>query len=168
MYSAENPASRPKIRNTPIRSWLPRVVRWRLIASLARVIAVEKPMQYSVPWTSLSIVFGIATSGTSAFTRTCEYDSVSSPPIVMSTSMPRAERWSRTSGVRSKRSSPVANRARSASVSQGGSPADRIRRGFVREVCRIVPPVRSMARVLVRSSGPEVGRIEVRARAGRG
>ena len=61
VYSAENPASRPKIRKTPIRSWLPSVVRWRLIASLARVIAVEKPMQYSVPWTSLSIVLGIAT-----------------------------------------------------------------------------------------------------------
>ena len=26
----------------------PSVVRWRLIASLARVMAVEKPMQYSV------------------------------------------------------------------------------------------------------------------------
>ena len=64
VYSAENPASRPKIRKTPIRSWLPSVVRCRLMASLARVIAVEKPMQYSVPWTSLSIVFGMATSGT--------------------------------------------------------------------------------------------------------
>ena len=67
VYSAENPASRPKIRKTPIRSWLPSVVRCRLIASLARVIAVEKPMQYSVPWTSLSIVLGMATSGTPAF-----------------------------------------------------------------------------------------------------
>ena len=67
VYSAEKPASRPKIRNTPIRSWLPSVVRWRLIASLARVIAVEKPMQYSVPWTSLSMVFGIAISGTPWF-----------------------------------------------------------------------------------------------------
>ena len=45
----ENPASRPKIRNTPIRSWLPSVVRCRLISSFARVIAVENPMQYSVP-----------------------------------------------------------------------------------------------------------------------
>ena len=72
VYSAENPASRPKIRNTPIRSCEPSVVRWRLIASLARVIAVEKPMQYSVPWTSLSIVFGMATSGTPALARTCE------------------------------------------------------------------------------------------------
>jgi len=31
----------------PIRSCDPRVVRWRLIASLARLMAVEKPMQYS-------------------------------------------------------------------------------------------------------------------------
>ncbi len=82
MYSAEKPASRPKIRNTPIRSCEPSVVRCRLIASLARVIAVEKPMQYSVPWTSLSIVLGMATSGTPSFTSTCEYDRVSSPPIV--------------------------------------------------------------------------------------
>src|SRR5674476_1421839 len=44
------------MRKTPIRSCEPRVVRWRLIASFARVTAVEKPMQYSVPWTSLSIV----------------------------------------------------------------------------------------------------------------
>ena len=60
VYRAVNPASRPKIRNTPIRSWLPSVVRWRLISSFARVIADEKPMQYSVPLTSLSIVLGIA------------------------------------------------------------------------------------------------------------
>jgi hypothetical protein len=32
--------------------------------SLARVMALEKPMQYSVPWTSLSIVLGMAISGT--------------------------------------------------------------------------------------------------------
>ena len=71
-----------------MRSWLPRVVRWRLIASFARVIAVEKPMQYSVPWTSLSIVFGIAIRATPSLTRTCEYDSVSSPPIVTRMSTP--------------------------------------------------------------------------------
>jgi hypothetical protein len=52
------------MRKTPMRSWLPSVVRCRLISSLARVTAVEKPMQYSVPGTSLSIVLGIATSGT--------------------------------------------------------------------------------------------------------
>ena len=46
-----------------MRSWLPNVVRWRLISSLARVTAVEKPMQYSVPHTSLSMVLGMATSG---------------------------------------------------------------------------------------------------------
>jgi hypothetical protein len=101
VYSAENPASRPKIRNTPIRSWLPSVVRWRLIASFARVIAVEKPMQYSVPWTSLSMVFGIASSGTPALTSTREYDSVSSPPIVSRMSTPSASRFASTRGVRS-------------------------------------------------------------------
>ena len=63
VYRAVKPASRPKMRNTPIRSWLPRVVRWRLRTSLARVIAEENPMQYSVPLTSLSIVLGMATRG---------------------------------------------------------------------------------------------------------
>ena len=47
-----------------MRSWLPSVVRCRLMSSLARVTAVEKPTQYSVPCTSLSIVLGMATSGT--------------------------------------------------------------------------------------------------------
>ena len=79
------------MRKTPIRSWLPSVVRCRLIASLARVMAVEKPM-YSVPWTSLSMVLGIAIIGTPAFTSTREYDSVSSPPMVTSTSSPSASR----------------------------------------------------------------------------
>jgi hypothetical protein len=67
-----NPAFRPKIRKTPIRSCEPRVVRWRLIASFARVTAVEKPMQYSVPWTSLSIVLGIAMIWTPASASTFE------------------------------------------------------------------------------------------------
>ena len=84
-----------------MRSWLPSVVRCRLMASLARVIAVENPMQYSVPWTSLSMVLGIAMSGTPALTSTCEYDSVSSPPMVTRTSMPRSVMLSSTCGVRS-------------------------------------------------------------------
>ena len=54
------PASRPKTRKMPIRSWEPTVVRCRSMASMARVIAVEKPMQYSVLRTSLSMVFGMA------------------------------------------------------------------------------------------------------------
>jgi hypothetical protein len=51
VYSAVNPASRPKMRNTPMRSCEPMVVRCRFTASLARATAVEKPMQYSVPRT---------------------------------------------------------------------------------------------------------------------
>ena len=79
---ALKPASRPKMRKTPMRSCEPRVVRCRSMSSFARVIAVEKPMQYSVPWTSLSIVFGTAMSGMPSLTSVSEYDSVSSPPIV--------------------------------------------------------------------------------------
>ena len=41
-------------------------------ATGARVIAVEKPMQYSVPWTSLSIVLGMAMTGTDWSSRTFE------------------------------------------------------------------------------------------------
>ena len=107
-YSAENPASRPKIRNTPIRSCDPSVVRWRLISSRARVIADENPMQYSVPGTSLSIVLGIAISGTPSSASARANESVSSPPIGTRHSIPSASMFRRTSGVRSNRSSPVA------------------------------------------------------------
>ena len=65
-----------------MRSCEPSVVRWRVINSFARVIAVEKPMQYSVPWTSLSIVFGIAITGMPAAESAAEKLSVSSPPMV--------------------------------------------------------------------------------------
>jgi hypothetical protein len=68
--------------NTAMRSWDPTVVRWRAIRSLARVMAVEKPMQYSVPWTSLSIVLGMAMRGTPASWSAWEKLSVSSPPII--------------------------------------------------------------------------------------
>ena len=64
-----------------MRSCDPSVVRWRLIASLARVMAVEKPMQYSVPWTSLSIVLGTAISLTPLSARIWLKLRVSSPPI---------------------------------------------------------------------------------------
>ena len=43
-----------------MRSCEPTVVRCRSMASMARVMAVEKPMQYSVFRTSLSMVFGTA------------------------------------------------------------------------------------------------------------
>src|SRR6476646_11120808 len=153
VYRAENPASRPKMRKTPIRSCEPRVGRWRVIVYLARVTAVEKPMQYSVPCTSLSIVVGIAMRGNPASARTWEYDNVSSPPIEMRTDTPSASRCSRTSGVRSYRSSAVAYLERSASPSHDGRLASGIVRGFVREVWRIVPPVRWLVRLFLRSSG---------------
>ena len=49
--------------------------------SFARVIALEKPMQYSVPWTSLSIVLGIAMSGIPLSWSVWANESVSSPPM---------------------------------------------------------------------------------------
>ena len=64
-----------------MRSCDPSVVRWRLMSSLARVMAVEKPMQYSVPWTSLSMVLGMATSGTPLSGSVWAKLSVSSPPM---------------------------------------------------------------------------------------
>ena len=59
---------------------------------------------------------------------------------------------SRTIGVRSYRSSPTAIDATCLGSSQAGSADRRIFRGFVREVWSHVPPVRSMVRVLTRSS----------------
>ena len=151
MYSAVNPASRPKIRNTPIRSCEPSVVRCRLRTSFARVIADEKPMQYSVPLTSLSIVLGIATSGRPRAWSTDENDSVSSPPMVTRWVRPRCSMVSSTWSVRSKTPSAVSLPASDALSIQAGSAAARILRGFVREEWRIVPPVRSIVRVLLRS-----------------
>ena len=101
VYSAVKPASRPKIRNTPMRSCEPSVVRWRLRTSLARVIADEKPMQYSVPLTSLSIVLGIATRGRPRSYSTDENESVSSPPMVTRFVRPRWSIVSSTWSVRS-------------------------------------------------------------------
>ena len=73
-------------------------MRWRVINSFARVMAVEKPMQYSVPWTSLSMVFGIAITGMPAAESAAEKLSVSSPPIVTRQPMPRRSRFSSTIG----------------------------------------------------------------------
>src|ERR1035437_8561077 len=56
VYRAAYPASRPNTRNRPTRSCEPNVVRCRSMASMARVMAVENPIQYSVFCTSLSIV----------------------------------------------------------------------------------------------------------------
>jgi len=47
----------------------PTVVRWRLMALSARVMAVEKPMQYSVLRTSLSMVLGMAMTLTPSLSR---------------------------------------------------------------------------------------------------
>src|SRR6266540_3416030 len=59
----------------------------------------------------------------------------------------------KTSGVRSYMPWPAARRPRSVASRNAGRRASAIFRGLVREVCRIVPPVRSIARVLTRSSG---------------
>ncbi len=64
-----------------MRSWEPTVVRCRSIAAMARVMAVENPMQYSVLRTSLSIVFGMAITFTPSSWSRAAYESVSSPPI---------------------------------------------------------------------------------------
>jgi hypothetical protein len=58
------------IRKMPIRSCEPAMVRWLSMASVARVIAVENPMQYSVFGTLLSMALGMAITGTpSRFSR---------------------------------------------------------------------------------------------------
>ena len=52
-----------------MRSCDPTVVRCRPIAAVARVMAVENPMQYSVFRTSLSMVLGIAMTFTPSWSR---------------------------------------------------------------------------------------------------
>ena len=108
-------------------------------------------MQYSVPATSLSIVLGIATSGTPSSNRTREKLSVSSPPIVTRTSSPSRSMLSRTTGVRSTTPSLSVIAATSAGSNQAGNPLAFIRLGFVRDVWSQVPPVRSIVRVFDRS-----------------
>ncbi len=53
------------------------------MSSVARATAVENPMQYSVPWTSLSIVLGMAMRFTPFASRVRAKLRVSSPPIGM-------------------------------------------------------------------------------------
>ncbi len=84
-----------------MRSWEPTVVRWRVMDCLARVMAVENPMQYSVPWTSLSMVFGIAITGNPAAESTDAKLSVSSPPMATRQPMPSRSRFRSTTEVRS-------------------------------------------------------------------
>ena len=60
--NAVNPAYLPKTSKTIIRSWDPAAVRMSFVKLIVRVTQVLKPIHKSVPGTSLSIVFGIATT----------------------------------------------------------------------------------------------------------
>ena len=64
-------------------------------------MAVENPMQYSVPWTSLSIVFGTAINGTPSAESTDAKLSVSSPPIAIRQPIPKRSKFSMTMDVKS-------------------------------------------------------------------
>ena len=111
-------------------------------------------MQYSVPWTSLSIVLGMATSGTPAFDQDLRVGQ-----RVVAADRDQDVDAERREVVEDERrqvveavADGVAARARPRPAT-AAAPPSRILRGFVREVCRIVPPVRSIVRVLIRSSG---------------
>ena len=72
-------------------------------------------------------------------------------------SMPSRSRFSRTTGVRSKRSSPARSDAQALGADRWPAASRRcIWPGWCGDVCRTVPPVRSMVRVFSRSSGPDV------------
>ena len=129
--SAVSPLRLPNSSTTAMRSWLAAVVRSALIASTDRLTAVEKPMQQSVPKTSLSIVFGTEITGTPSEARCAEKRKVPSPPSVTITSTPAASITRMTCAVR--------------------SPPATVR-GSVREVWRMVPPARSMPRTRWRVS----------------
>ena len=112
------------------RLWLSAVVWMRSMASVAMATAVSKPMDWSVPQTSLSIVFGMATMRTPASATLLAACSVPSPPMQMSASI-RSD-----SSVDSTASRP---------------PSDAC--GWYRAVPSSVPPTASWLRMCWRVSG---------------
>ena len=136
-WSAIQPAWRPITSTTRTRLWLSAVVCRRSIASVATCTAVSNPNVTSVPFRSLSIVFGRPSTGTPASCSFCAAPRVSSPPIAIS---PSSESFSMFSRIRSIPSSRLS--------------------GFVRDERRIVPPRGRMPRTasIVRSiHSPSIG-----------
>ena len=86
--SAIHPALRPITSTTISRSWLSAVVWSRSIASVATCTAVANPMHASVPDRSLSIVFGMPTTGTPSDDMCAAAPIVPSPPIATRASTP--------------------------------------------------------------------------------
>ena len=85
--SAIQPASRPITSHTITRSCDFAVVCSRSTASVAIITAVSNPKQTSVPFRSLSMVFGTPTPGTPASISAFVTDCVSSPPSAISASI---------------------------------------------------------------------------------
>ena len=135
-----------------MRSCEPMVVRCRSMAAVARVTAVENPMQYSVECTSLSIVLGMPITFTPRWPSCAADFSVPSPPMAMSASMPMRSRFLSTWSVRSKVMPPLP----SVAVTVWPCRCEgrwRTLEGPTRVECSTVPPVRSMVRVFSRFSG---------------
>jgi hypothetical protein len=97
-----------------------------------RVTAVEKPMQYSVPETSLSMVFGTPITATPSSCRRPANDSVPSPPIAISASISRNSSTSRAAPVRSWQ--PAASALPARSRRRSGTLSSFISAGLMREV----------------------------------
>src|SRR5690625_368719 len=128
--TAIQPASRPISSMTITRLWLSAVVWIRSIASVAMCTAVSKPIDRSVPATSLSMVLGMATIRTpvsATFDAACR---VPSPPMQISASIRSASSVART-----------ASRPPSAVC------------GWYRAVPSRVPPVSRTPRMSLRVSG---------------
>jgi hypothetical protein len=98
----------------------------------------------------LSIVFGTATTRTPSRASRSPYDNVSSPPMGTSQSSPSRSTTRRQWSVKSNGPSDSACPwpARNAGTSRGLTLP-----GLVREVCSMVPPVRSMVRTSALPSG---------------
>ena len=116
--TAIQPACRPMTSTTITRSWDSAVVCRRSMASVAMDTAVSNPKVTSVPERSLSMVLGTPTTGSLCSLKSLwATPSVSSPPIAIRASKPRRLK-----------------------VATTFSPPSSSLKGFVLDVCRIVPP----------------------------
>ena len=167
VYSAENPASRPKIRNTPIRSCEPE----------RRPLAVDRLLRPGDRRREPDAVLRALDVVVHGLGDRHERDALVDEHLRVRERVVAPDRHEE---VDAERREMVEDERRqvvdaldvglrdsgpgTCRRARRGRPAARIFRGFVREVCRIVPPVRSMVRVFVAVERPQVVGVEAELR----